>query len=316
MEVYEQISNQFFDIPGVDSWEEMRALFRRIASGKPDHWLLPVKACEAMGGTPDQAIPAAVAFACSHISIILVDDMLDSDPRGEYQRIGMPVAANLACAFQAAGLAAITRCKSKAGVSLVALESLNQMILTTAKGQYWDIQCPTGEAAYWRMVQTKSSPFFGAALHIGALMGEASVETAGRLKGLGNLYGEMVQIHDDLNDTLALPANSDWLQERLPLPILFAQTVEHAERARFLELRREITHESALLEAQDILIRCGAVSYCVDQILRRHQAAQEIIAALSLPHRNVLDAMVEEVVAPVWKLFDAIGASLSPMAIP
>ena len=142
------------------------------------------------------------------------------------------------------------------------------------------------------------------------------VETAGRLKELGNLYGEMVQIHDDLNDTLAVPANPDWIQGRLPLPILFAQTVEHAEQARFLELRQKIADKAALLEAQDILIRCGAVSYCVDQILRRHQAAQGIVATLSLPRREVLDVLVEKVIAPVWKLFDAIGISAPRTAIP
>jgi geranylgeranyl diphosphate synthase type I len=287
----------------------MQALFRHIASKRLDHWLLPVKACEAVGGTSDQAVPAAVAFACSHISIILVDDMLDSDPRGEYRRIGAPVAANLACAFQAAGLTALAQCTSEAESKLMTLASLNQMILTTALGQYWDIQCPTDEAAYWRIVQTKSSPFFGAALYIGALLGGASVETAGGLKELGNLYGEMIQIHDDLNDTLAVPANPDWIQGRLPLPILFAQTVEHAERARFLELRQEIADEGALLEAQDILIRCGAVSYCVDQILRRQQTAQGILAALALPRRDVLEALLEEVITPVRKLFDAVEVS-------
>jgi len=56
------------------------------------------------------------------------------------------------------------------------------------------------------MVQTKSSPFFGMALQIGALLGGASIETAKRLKELGNLYGEMIQVHDDLSDTLAVPA--------------------------------------------------------------------------------------------------------------
>jgi geranylgeranyl pyrophosphate synthase len=316
MDIYEQIVNKFLSIPRVDAWKEMQALFRRIASKRLDHWLLPVKACEAVGGTPDQAIPAAVAFACSHISIILVDDMLDSDPRGEYQRIGTPVAANLACAFQSAGLTALAQCTNEAESKLMTLASLNQMILTTALGQYWDIQCPTDEATYWRIVRTKSSPFFGAALYIGALLGGTSVETAGGLKELGNLYGEMIQIHDDLNDTLAVPANPDWIQGRLPLPILFAQTVEHAERARFLELRQEIPDDGALLEAQDILIRCGAVSYCVDQVLRRQQTAQGILAALTLPRRDVLSALIEEVIAPVRKLFDAVGVSQPRTAIP
>jgi hypothetical protein len=54
----------------------------------------------------------------------------------------------------------------------------------------------------------------------------------------------------------------------------------------------------------------------VDQILRRHQSAQGIITALSLPRRNVLEALIEEVVAPVWKLFDAIEVSPPRAAIP
>jgi geranylgeranyl diphosphate synthase type I len=307
MDIYGQIAGYFSKLPGSDAWDEMAALFLRLASHKPRHWLLPVKACEAVGGTPEGAVPAAVAIASSHISIILVDDMLDSDPRGEYQRIGAPAAANLACAFQAASLEAIVRSERESLVLLLALASFNRMYLMTALGQYLDVQCPADEEAYWRIVQTKSSPFFGVALHIGALLGGASVETAGRLKEFGNVYGEMVQIHDDLSDTLAVPANPDWTQGRLPLPILFAQTVEHAERARFLELRQEIADESALLEAQEILIRCGAVSYCVDQILRRYRSSQDILAATSLPRRDVLDALLEEVVAPVWRLFEAIG---------
>ena len=162
----------------------------------------------------------------------------------------------------------------------------------------------------------KALPFLERLCKLGRFWVKLLPKNAERLKELGKLYGEMVQIHDDLNDALAIPANPDWIQERLPLPILFAQTVEHAERARFLELRRQIMDESALLEAQDILIRCGAVSYCVDQILRRHQAAQEIVAALSLPKREMLDALIEEVVEPVWKLFDAIGLFPHPIPIP
>ena len=117
----------------------------------------------------------------------------------------------------------------------------------------------------------------------------------------------MIQIHDDLTDTMAVPANSDWLQGRSPLPILFAKSVDHPERSRFLELLRKVSDEGALCAAQEILIRCGAVSYCVDQLLRKHQTAQDMLATVSLPRREVLDVLLEEVVAPVWQLFEAVG---------
>ena len=306
MDIYEQSIEQFSRITSLNAWEEAQALFHRVAVEKPSHWLLPVRACEAVSGTPEQAVPALTAVGCAHISIILVDDMLDSDPRGEYQRIGAPAAANLACALQAASLEVIFQNKSKPLARSLAFVDFNQMYLMTALGQFLDVQCPDDEESYWRMVRTKSSPFFGTALHIGALLGGASVETAKGLKELGNLYGEMIQIHDDLNDTMALPANPDWLQGRSPLPILFAQTVDYPDRSRFLELRGKATDESALCEAQEILIRCGAVSYCVDQLLRRYEIARKALQSVELAHPESIETLLEEVVAPVWKLFDSL----------
>jgi geranylgeranyl diphosphate synthase type I len=307
MEVYEQIVACFLSVPDVHLWEDAQVLFRRVASGRPKHWLLPLQTCEAVGGTREQAIPAAVAIACAHIGIILVDDMLDSDPRGEYKRIGKSAASNLACAFQSASLGALNLADVQLDARLAALNGLNAMFFTTALGQFWDTQSPSDETAYWRVVQTKSSPFFGAALQIGGLAGGGSIEIADHLRELGGLYGEAIQIHDDLNDSMAVPANPDWIQGRSPLPILFAKQVDHSQRDRFLKLCENISDAGALTEAQEILIQCGAVSYCVDQLLRRYMSARELLDAVTLQHRDVLEDLFQGVVTPVWKLFEAMG---------
>jgi geranylgeranyl pyrophosphate synthase len=131
------------------------------------------------------------------------------------------------------------------------------------------------------------------------------------MEQFGHLYGEMIQIHDDLNDTMAVPANPDWTLDRAPLPILFAQVVNHDDNARFLELRKTIPDPAALTEAQTILIRCGAVSYCIDQILRRHQAAQKILRAMSTHHKEELEDLLDGVVDPVRKLLEAINIPLT-----
>lgn len=85
MDLHDQVLTAFETLPCVEAWPELLNLFRRVAACKPQHWLLPVRACRAVGGSDEQAIPAALALACCHLSIILVDDMLDCDPRGEYQ---------------------------------------------------------------------------------------------------------------------------------------------------------------------------------------------------------------------------------------
>jgi geranylgeranyl diphosphate synthase type I len=274
---------------------------------QPRDWQLPIIACQAVGGAAETAIPASAALACTQISIILVDDMLDDDPRGEYRRIGSGKASNFSIAFQSAGIEALIRSGSSSSVRLDALDSLNHMMLTTAYGQDLDVRNPTDETSYWRVVENKSAPFYGCALHLGALLAEAAEESADALYQLGRLYGEMIQIHDDLNDTMAEPANPDWLQKRKPLPILFALTVEHPDRLRFMELYENISIGNALQEAQEILIRCGAVSYCVDQLVRRHQAAQEILSHHPIPNTGMIASLLEAVIQPIEKLFELLG---------
>jgi len=311
MDIYQQITNSFSTIGRKQVWKEMQVLFQHVAEKRPYHWMLPIWSCEAVGGKCIQAIPAAVSIACSYISIILVDDMLDSDPRGEYRLVGAPAAANMALAFQAAGLEAIARCKAETSVRLAALSSLDEMILTTAFGQYQDVHCSATEAEYWQLVRTKSSPFFASALYIGALLGGGSKEALEGLVEVGQLYGEMIQIHDDLTDALEVPANPDWTCGRASLPILFAQTVGHPDRQRFVELHSQAQDPEKLSEAQTILIRCGAISYGVDQLIRRYQKYRELLSGIDLHDCTGLELMLKKVVDPLENLFKAIGVSQS-----
>jgi geranylgeranyl pyrophosphate synthase len=320
MDTYEAALDFLMSLPIVQDWSEIQVILKKACGKRPRDWLLPLLACKAVGGSIGQAVPAAAAIACLQISIILVDDLLDADPRGEHHRVGAPATANLAIAFHAIALEAIAQSNAERETKLEVLCRLNRMMLTTAFGQYLDVQGPKVEEDYWRIVRTKSSPFFGSALYVGALMGGGTREDALQIEGFGNLYGEMIQVHDDLNDTMAVPANPDWSLDRSSLPILFAQVVEHADKERFLELRQGISDPEALTEAQNILIRCGAVSYCIDQLLRRYQAAQKILDAVSLPRKEELEDLLDDIVKPVRNLFAAAGIppsdeSLEPPAL-
>jgi len=307
MEIYKRIGEYFSNLASVRLWEEMRSLFQAAADGAPHHWQIPRLACESVGGESEAALPAMTAIACAHIGIILVDDMLDSDPRGEYRKVGPAATANLAMAFQSAALEASASANMPPDAQLSMVKELNSMFLTTALGQYWDVQSSNDEESYWRVARAKSSPFFGAAFYVGGVMGGAAMKTADRLRELGRLYGEMIQIHDDLNDSLVVPANPDWIQKRSSLPILFAELVDHADRARFADLRLNIHAPGALEQAQAILIRCGAVSYCADQLTRRNQSAREKLAVLPLKNCEPLDGLFERVIAPVWNLLEIAG---------
>lgn len=116
----------------------------------------------------------------------------------------------------------------------------------------------------------------------------------------------MIQVHDDLNDTLAMPASPDWLTGRLPLPILFAQTVPHPEQARFAALRPAVADPSALGAAQEILVRSGAVSYCLDHLQARAAQARAQLAVLALVDPAGLHTLVDELSGPVVSLLAAL----------
>jgi geranylgeranyl diphosphate synthase type I len=178
MDIYQSTTDHLLALPVIQNWPELQVILTRTASGKPKSWELPLQACEAVGGSPEQAIPAVAAIACAQISIILLDDMLDEDPRGEYHRAGFAKAANYAAALQGATLEAFCSDKMRAGVRLSGLRSLNRMILTTALGQHLDVQNLPNENAYWHVVKNKSAPFFGAAFYIGGLAGGGSPKKA------------------------------------------------------------------------------------------------------------------------------------------
>lgn len=304
---FSTLEQSFMDIPSTERWPEMLAIFRKALAKKSHHWQLPAIACEAVGEDSSQAIPAVLAIACSHIGILLVDDMLDADPRGEHHQIGEGAAANLAAGFQAAGLTAMSQGIVEPEARLAALCSLIKMVLTTALGQYMDAQNSQDVDAYWEIVRSKSSPFFGVALQVGALVGGAPLNIAAQIEQFGHLYGEMVQIHDDLSDAMAIPANPDWMLGRASLPILFAQVVDHPDRERFAVLRDAIPDPDALAGAQTILIRCGAVSYCIDQLLGRVNTAREILTNTPLARQEKLEGLLVDIVGPVKNLFAEIG---------
>ena len=308
MNIYQSIYQFVGDMSMVDNWPDITRVLERAVRKEPRDWRLPLVACEAVGGSLDAIVPVLAAVACSHISLILIDDLLDADPRGEHHRLGIPLAANLATVFQQLSLEALNNCSFvDVNSQLKAQDSLHEMMLTIALGQYLDFQGPIDEVAYWRIVCTKSSPFFGSAFYVGALAAGASLELAAQLKEFGLLYGEIIQIHDDLSDSLATPASPDWTLGRWPLPMLFAGVVNHPRRERFLTLRQAIAEPGALAEAQMILIQSGALSYGVHELMTRYQKARDLLAALMLENPDAVERLLDDQIEPVRLLYKTLG---------
>lgn len=308
----EDVIAQVLDLPEVAAWPEMASLFEQSVVRLNVKWELPLLACRAVGGKESAAIDGAAAVACMQLGLVLIDDMLDRDPRGAHIEFGYAVTANLAWAFQAAAFRLVGKAPVDAARLVAANAELAQMALTSAFGQSLDAQNLSGEENYWQVVRAKSSPFFGASLRIGALLGQASLDIAERMHEFGVIFGEIVQIYDDLLDSLQSPAGPDWKEGRNNLAILYALTADHPERAQLDALRTRIDSPQTLEAAQQILIHCGAISYCVYHIIKRYQAAEQLLASIPLADPQPLRELIVRQGKPLVTLLESIGVEIPP----
>jgi geranylgeranyl pyrophosphate synthase len=299
-------------LPDLGAWPEIERLFPAATEVVRLDWQLPAIGCKVVGGDGGTALPAMAALACLQISIILVDDMLDEEPDGEHRRMGAGRTANLALALQAAAFRLVDRCPVPVERREAAATCLAQMALATAAGQELDVRNLPGEENYWRVVRAKSTPFYGTGLQIGALLGGATATVSQQIYNLGVLFGEAVQIADDLEDAFQTPANPDWIQARNNLVLLYGQTADYLERPQFEALRNQVDDPARLREAQQILIRSGAASYCFFQLIQRHRAARHLLAELQAADPAPIEELLTNQIAPLLQFLQHLHVGIPP----
>lgn len=305
---FEAIKTAVRELKELSEWPEILDLIERVGHREGiSVWDYPSASCRAVGGTEAAALHGAAAVFCSLLSIHLVDDMLDDEPHGEFRRLGAGQTANLALAFQGAGHHLLSDPSLDQGVSAAAQRILAQMVLGTAYGQGLDVREACSEDEYWRIVEAKTPPLFGAAFEIGALLGGAPAATRERLKRIGQILGRFVQVSDDLSDALQTPARVDWNRPSNNLAILYALSARHPARERFQELATRPGDPQALCEAHQILLKSGAVSYCTFKMLEFSQQAQEILDSAPLHDPGPVAKILRLHLRPLHRLLETVG---------
>jgi hypothetical protein len=133
------------DLPEVQGWPELREFYEYGLSLPRGDWEWPLLACRAVGGDIERTAPVAAALTCMQLSITLVDDMLDHDPRGLHLRIGEGRTANIAFGLQAAAYHLVHCAALDVPVREAVASCLARMALGTAYGQHLDVQNLEGE---------------------------------------------------------------------------------------------------------------------------------------------------------------------------
>lgn len=298
-------------LPEIQAWPEMSEIVDRI--GHRDSisvWEYPAAACAALGGRRDASLPGEAAIFCSLISIHLVDDMLDHDPAGMHHTLGAGRTANLALAFQAAAHKLIDSANVSHATRAALQKHVADLTLGTCIGQDMDSSSLVDEPMYWRVVHAKTPPLFSGALAIGALLAAGDEEVAAGLAGFGRNLGCFIQVSDDLSDAMKKPAGVDWSRPSNNLALLYATQVDHPSRDRFVELLTATSDPTALEEAQTLLLRSGAVSYCVFKMVEFWQGARRSLTGLPIVDPEPLQRLLSANLKPLRRLFAELGDEL------
>lgn len=265
------------------------------ARGKMLRGILLLKACQAVGGTPEQILYAAAGTEYGHLASLVHDDMMDQDEvrRGQptiWKAYGSDLALLTGDLFIFEAYHSLSLCRHAIPAERVArtFEVLSRACIDLCLGQAREAQltgnCSASVSDYIEMIRQKTGSLFRAALESGAILGGGSEEQIVALRTFGDQLGIAFQIIDDLlpylvqATTLRKPTESDIKNRRITLPILYAfeqgLSDDHCTLRRIFAdgwLADEPTKAKHLV--LDILHRTGAIERAQQEALCYQQRA-------------------------------------------
>lgn len=208
--------------------------------GKRIRPYMVIKSCQLLGGTVNQAIPAATAIEMVHNFTLVHDDIMDNDELRHgvptvHVKFGIPIGILAGDLLFSRAFETISQPylhKSRAiGMNLVS--NLAKACTDVCEGQSLDIKMsksnkmPT-EAQYIKMVEKKTSSLFVASCAMGAIVANKSFSDVKRLSTFGKNLGIAFQIIDDLIGIVGdpkitkKPVGNDIREGKKSLPIVMA----------------------------------------------------------------------------------------------
>ena len=279
--------------------------------GKALRPTLCLLACEAVGGNPKDALPAAVALEYIHNFSLIHDDIQDQDEMRRHRKTvwaiwGEPVgivSGNTIFSLADLSSGKLTDRGVDAATSVAVGRVLAERYLKMMEGQYLDISYESRSTIttteYLDMIQRKTGALIECSIYSGALIG-AGVGRAdnliGNMRSLGREFGYVFQIIDDLlgiwgGVATGKPVGADILRKKKALPAVHA--LDNATGASARELHTiyseetvTASHVETVLEIMDDV---GTKAYC-ESLAREHwEKALLVIESVPLSTESAHD---------------------------
>ncbi len=168
-------------------------------------------AAEAVGGKPDNLLPAALAVELVHNFTLIHDDIMDEADlrRGlttVHKKWGTSRAIIAGDALFSKAFEILSCAKSEPQQIVESIELLSKTSTDICEGQWMDMNFATRkdvtEEEYIRMVEKKTAVLFAAAVKMGAILSGANRDVSRALWDFGCRTGAGFQIYDDVIDLI------------------------------------------------------------------------------------------------------------------
>ena len=236
----------------------------RISAGKRIRPMLVLLGCQAAGGDPMHALPAAAAVELMHNFSLIHDDIEDGDElrRGRptlWKVWGIAQAINSGDAMFAMSHLALLRCSLRGVDPVRVVRAMGVFGCTNVHltaGQHLDIGFETRSdvsgAEYGIMIEGKTAALIRASLEIGAILGGGNDAQIAALGEFGRCLGLSFQLQDDVLGIWGDPqqtgkAGSDLIHRKKTLPTIFAAEQDPIVRDEYMRALSVSEADAAIL---------------------------------------------------------------------
>ncbi|PXX61771.1 geranylgeranyl diphosphate synthase type I [Nocardia tenerifensis] len=279
-------------------WCDEDGTARSHRSGKALRAALTLCVCQACGGSPTVALPAAAAVELIHNFTLVHDDLMDTDEtrRGRptvWRVWGADDAILLGDALHALAISVLAT-GLPGGLVPEAVSRLAAASAELCRGQHEDLALETDASAgveeYLQMVMGKTGALMGCACALGGLCAGADEPTVAALDAYGRELGVAFQFVDDIigiwGDTAATgkPVGNDLARHKRSLPVIIALRSGGSAAAELAEIYRspEPMTTARIDRARTLVEAAGGLAAA-----RAHAARQARKALAALPSHVV-----------------------------
>ena len=179
------------------------------AGGKRVRPILTILACEIVGGTSEQAIPASVAVELLHNFTLVHDDIMDNSPmrRGRntvHEQYDVNTAILSGDVMIGIALKHVEESAKYAKDPIRLMRAFSTGLIEVCEGQSLDVTLAEASDVkpdeYFTMIEKKTARLLEMSVAIGALIGQASEQQIDDVTTFAREVGIAFQLQDDLLD--------------------------------------------------------------------------------------------------------------------